>query len=86
MFKCLLLPAGRNVNVLFAVHLQFQIVSAMFNVKISLLLIFFCDSIFCEIFSAIEELESLVRDEKLIIEELENLVEDVNDDYLTRFG
>lgn len=59
----------------------------MCSIKLCFLLlsaVIFADKVFCEIFSAIDELESLAHDEKFIIEDLEMMAEDLGEDYLIR--
>lgn len=56
----------------------------MINIKNALFILNFFRQLNCEMFSAIDKLEKLARDEKLILQELEIFANQVNDDYIVR--
>lgn len=74
-----------SVNAPNRAALAVSVVIAMHKVKFSFLLLLtlsFHGKVFSEIFSAIDELESLAHDEKFIIEDLEIMADDLGEDYL----
>lgn len=68
---------------------QFDFTFAMLNFVIIILIfaaVFNIEFANCEIFSAIDELEKLAYDEKIIIEEFQVFASDLNDDYVDRLA